>query len=67
MQPMRVERVAATVEAEVPASNGRENGHAANGHTNGNGKGRRSKSAAASVAVTAVEGMPDLLVEVGGE
>jgi hypothetical protein len=75
MQPMRVERVAANVEADVQAVNGRENGHAANGsangHTNGNGKGRRSKSAAASVAVTAghPEGtqMPDLLVEVGGE
>jgi hypothetical protein len=67
MQPIRIERIPA--HAEVAAtnghSNGRKNGHA-NGH-NGNGKSRRTKSAAASAAVTNGNGMPDLLVEVGGE
>ncbi len=69
MQPIRIERVPAQAEIEVAASNGhsngRKNGHA-NGH-NGNGKGRRTKSAAASAAVTNGNGMPELLVEVGGE
>jgi hypothetical protein len=71
MQPIRIERIPA--QAEIAASNGhsngRKNGHA-NGH-NGNGKTRRTKSAAASAAVTnggpVGAPMPDLLVEVGGE
>ena len=67
MQPIRIERVPAQAEVAAPNghSNGRKNGHA-NGH-NGNGKSRRTKSAAASAAVTNGNGMPDLLVEVGGE
>ncbi len=49
MQPLRVERVAAQAE-----TSGKSNGHAGNGHTvngqsNGNGKGRRSKAAVATL------------------
>lgn len=72
MQPVRIVRVAAQAEVDVldtiGHSNGHAtNGHAANGHTNGNGKGRRSKTAAASAAMVAAETMPELLVEIGGE
>jgi len=42
MQPMRIERVAATVETNGHA-NGHTNGHK-NGHVNGNGKTRRTKT-----------------------
>jgi hypothetical protein len=46
MQPIRIERVAAHVEA-----NGHANGNG-NGHTNGNGKGRRAKATANSPAIS---------------
>ena len=46
MQPLRIERVAAHVEAEV--ANGKANGHA-NG--NGNGKGRKAKAASSPAIV----------------
>jgi hypothetical protein len=60
MQPIRIERIAAHDEA-----NGTTNGHAANGHTNGNGKARRSKSAA--VAVASTNGESEVFVEVNGK
>jgi hypothetical protein len=56
MQPLRIDRVAAHVE-----TNGKANGHAANGSTNGNGKGRRSKAAPANQNGSAI------LAEVGGK
>ncbi len=61
MHPLRVERVAAHVEV-----NGKSNGHAANGHTNGNGKSRRAK---ASVAIVPVDdnSLTNELIEVGGK
>jgi hypothetical protein len=78
MQPLRIERIAAEHVAGSAAADGvasvpdtrlRET----NGHTNGNGKNRRSKSAAASVAVVGDNGgsglttAAPLLVEIGGE
>jgi hypothetical protein len=58
MQPIRVERVSATVE-----TNGHANGHA-NGHTNGraNGKTRRTKT----TVVDTTNGS-EILVEVNGK
>jgi Protein of unknown function (DUF3326) len=76
MQPMRIERIPANVAAslrDADAKNGNASlgetrpRAASNGHTNGNGKSRRTKSAAASAAVSAGDGLPELLVEVGGE
>jgi hypothetical protein len=60
MQPLRIERVAATAE-----TNGHANGKT-NGHTNGNGKGRKAKASAAVAPLTADEAAPDL-VEAGGK
>jgi hypothetical protein len=73
MHPLRIERVAVHTDAEAPAVNGRKNGHVnghANGNGNGNGKGRKSKAGAngAEVLVTTeAQGLPELLMEVGGE
>jgi hypothetical protein len=65
MQPIRVERVAAQVE-----TNGKSNGHAANGngHANGNGKSRRSKAAVVAAATVAGESdASEVFVEVNGK
>jgi hypothetical protein len=62
MQPIRIERVAAHAE-----TNGKTNGHAANGHTNGNGKVRRSKAAAVALAVESTNGDSEVFVEVNGK
>jgi hypothetical protein len=62
MQPIRIERVAAHAE-----TNGKSNGHAANGHTNGNGKARRSKAAAVALAVESTNGDSEVFVEVNGK
>jgi hypothetical protein len=60
MQPIRIERVAAHAE-----TTGTTNDHAANGHTNGNGKSRRSK--ATPVVVASTNGESEVFVEVNGK
>lgn len=63
MQPIRIERVAAHAE-----TSGTANGQAANGHTNGNGKSRRTKATANSPAILAGEtGESEVLVGVNGK
>ncbi len=59
MQPMRIERVSATVETNGHA-NGHKNGHTTNGHTNG--KTRRTKT----TVVDTTNGS-EILVEVNGK
>src|SRR5258707_15873980 len=65
MQPIRIKRVAAHVEA-----NDTTNGHAANGHTNGNGNGksrRSTKAAAVALAVESTGGESEVFVEGNGK
>jgi hypothetical protein len=66
MQPLRVEHVAASLR-DADASLGETRLPEANGHSNGNGKGRRAKAPAAVVPVMTEEPLPEMLVEAGGK